>query len=179
MLSCLNRSSCLGFLHGCLPSASQEKTYLTCEVRGQLPIPTSPNREGEQRHALRLSTQTISGRWRTNCAFLVFYGCCQFQNDREWLWSSCCDNNVQFQVDIILCLGCKMHHSLDWFYGTFSTRCTFRVPFLPSRQSLDVGDELITPRVATAPFLTTGICFTLLHFISSQLGVQSAIVNIV
>lgn len=72
-------------------------------------------------------------------------------------------------MDIILCLDCEMHHLLDWVYGTFSPLCTFEVPFLPSRQSLDIWDKLITLTVALyhKTSLTRGMVTFLfyLHFI--------------
>lgn len=59
----------------------------------------------------------------------MFYGSCQFQNDSDWSWSSCCDNNVQFHVNIILCLDCKMHHlfnsSLWHLFNTIYIWSTF------------------------------------------------------
>lgn len=69
-------------------------------------------------------------------------------------------------MDIILCLDREMHHLLDWVYGTFSTLCTFEVPFLPSRQSLDIWDELITLRVALYHHtsLTRGMVTFLFYF---------------
>lgn len=57
-----------------------------------------------------------------------------------------------------------MPHLLDWVCGTCSALCTFEVPFLPSRQSLEIWDKLITLRVTLyhkTP-LTRGRMFVLL-----------------
>lgn len=52
-----------------------------------------------------------------------------------------------------------MPHLLDWVHGTCSTLCTFEVPFLPSRQSLEIRDKFITLYHMTP--LTRGRMFVL------------------
>lgn len=84
VLSCLNRSSCPGFLHGFLPSASQEKATLTYKVKGQLPNNFTKQRRWTE--TLLTKQNTLDNVWTEGetVLFLVFYGSCQFPNDSEW-----------------------------------------------------------------------------------------------